>query len=129
MGQYKIMLPKFVSVRLDRSRHGGGILLWIKDTIVFKVLQSGPQDLELILISIDLPKCKNYVLEFFYRSPATSVALFDSLLDVIYVVNPIQFSQFVLVGDFNVYMMVCSSYHKYIVSFSSHLNFSQVVVD
>ena len=58
MGQCEIMLPNFVSVRLDRSRHGGGILLWIRGTIVFKVLQSGPQDLELILISIHLPKCK-----------------------------------------------------------------------
>ena len=43
VGQCEIMLPNFVSVRLDRSRHGGGILLWIRDTIVFKVLQSGPQ--------------------------------------------------------------------------------------
>ena len=35
VGQYEIMLPNFVSVRLDRSRHSGGILLWIKDTIIF----------------------------------------------------------------------------------------------
>ena len=62
-------------------------------------------------------------------SPASSVALFDSLLDVIYVVNPFQFSQFGLVGDFNVNMMVHSSYNRYIVSFSSHFNLSQVVVD
>ena len=55
--------------------------------------------------------------------------MFDSLLDVIYVVNPFQFSQFVIVGDFNVNMMVCSSYNSYIVSFCSHFNLLQVVVD
>ena len=78
---------------------------WIRDTIVFNVLQSGPEDLELLLISIALPKCKNLCLGVFYRPPVSSVALFDSLLDVICVVNPFQFSQFVLVGDFNVNMM------------------------
>ena len=87
------------------------------------------RDLELILISIYLPKCKKLCLGVFYRPPASSVALFDSLLDVIYVVNPFQFSQFVIVGDFNVNMMVCSSYNSYIVSFCSHFNLSQVVVD
>ena len=65
VGQCEIMLPNFVSVRLDINRHGGGVRLWIRDTIVFKVLQSGLEDLELLLISIDLPKCKIYVLESF----------------------------------------------------------------
>ena len=67
MGQCEIMLPNSVSqsVRLGRSRHGCGILLWIRDTIIFMLLQSRPQDLELILILIDLPKCKKYALESF----------------------------------------------------------------
>ena len=82
VGQCEIMLPKFFFVRLDRSRHGSGILLWIRATIVFKVLQSGPQDPELILISTDLPKCKKLCLRVFYHPPASSVALFDSLLEV-----------------------------------------------
>ena len=63
--QYKIVLPKFVSVRLDRSRRGDGILLWIKDSVAYKVLQLGPQDLQLIYNAINLPRPKIFVLEFF----------------------------------------------------------------
>ena len=43
VAECEIMLPNFVSVRLDRNRHGGGILLWIRGAIVFKVLQPGPR--------------------------------------------------------------------------------------
>ena len=57
--------------------------------------------------------------------PVSSVALFDTLLDI----NPFQFSQFVMVGEFNVNMMARSSHSNHIVSLCSHLNLSQVVVD
>ena len=33
VGQCETMLSNFVSLRLDRNRHGGGVLLWIRDTI------------------------------------------------------------------------------------------------
>ena len=32
--QYEIILPNFVYLRLDKSRHEDGILLWIRDSIV-----------------------------------------------------------------------------------------------
>ena len=61
--------------------------------------------------------------------PASPVALFDTLLDVIYAVNPFLFSQLVLVGDVNVNMLLCFSYEDHIVSVSSHFNLTPVVVN
>ena len=39
----EISLPNYSSVRLDRSRsrHGGGILMYIKDGIPFSIVASG----------------------------------------------------------------------------------------
>ena len=38
MGSNEILLPNFVSVRLHRNRHGGGVFLWIRDNFAFKIL-------------------------------------------------------------------------------------------
>ena len=78
---------------------------------------------------MDLPRRKNVCLGVFYCPPTSSVALFDTSLDVTYAMHPFIFSQFVLVSDFNVHMLVHSSYRGHIISLSSHFNLSQVVVD
>ena len=79
--QCKIVLPIFVSVRLDRSRHGGEILFWVKDYVDYKVLQSGPYNLELISISIDLPRHKNVCLgDFIFSQPPLLLCLIHCLM-------------------------------------------------
>ena len=45
----EIVLPGYSPVRLDRNRHGGGVLLYI---FSFNVVLRGPFDLELIFVSI-----------------------------------------------------------------------------
>ena len=52
IGDNEISLPNYSSVRLDRSRHGGGILMYIKDGIPFSVVASGPAGLEIIFVSV-----------------------------------------------------------------------------
>ena len=129
IGSNEILLPNFVSVRLDRNRRGSGVLLWIRDNVAFKVLELGPHDLELIFISISLPKQKNMCLGVLYHPPSSSTALFDTLLDIIYNVNPFTFSQFVLIGDFNTNMLVHSSNRNYVLSLCNYFNLSQMVRD
>ena len=38
----------------DRNCHGGGILIYIKCNLSFRVVLSGPSDLELIFVSVQL---------------------------------------------------------------------------
>ena len=100
----EISLPNYSIIRLDRNCHGGGILLYFKDNLSFKVVLHGPSGLELIFISILLPNSRSICLGTFYRPPSSSVAIFDSLFDVLCSLNSNSFSNFILFGDFNVDM-------------------------
>ena len=42
----------YTLTRLDRSRHGDGILIFIKDSLPFSVIISDPDNLEFIFIAL-----------------------------------------------------------------------------
>ena len=48
----EISIPGYSVTRLDRNRHGGGIVLYIKDSLPFKVNFLGTENLELIFVTI-----------------------------------------------------------------------------
>ena len=98
----EICLENCDLIRLDRHRHGGGVLMYVHNCLSHSVVFSGSVDLELIVISIDF--CSSRVaLALFYRPPSSSVSIFDTLLYTLYsYVDVSLFSNFVLLGDFNV---------------------------
>ena len=49
----EMSLPNYSVVRLDRNRHGGGIVMYIKNTFTYSIVLLGPSDLEL---------CKYYII-------------------------------------------------------------------
>ena len=57
-------------MRLDRNRPGGGILIFVHDSLVSKVVMAGPSNLELLSISVSnhVNTCKHH-LGPFYRPP------------------------------------------------------------
>ena len=63
----EISLPNYSVVRLDRNQHGGGIVLYIKDTLSFSVVSAGPESLEIIFVSVSLPTNRSICLGTFYR--------------------------------------------------------------
>ena len=87
-------------VRYDRNRHGGGVLLYVSNAITCKVL---PQcdGLELLSIVITGNNCKACVT-LFYRPPNSSTAIFDILFSYLESLDISQFSNFIMIGDFNV---------------------------
>ena len=54
----------------------------------------------------------------FYRPPSSSVSIFDDLCTTLHIVNPAQFSNFLLIGDFNVNF--CNQEH-YLFSYVSDI--------
>ena len=61
----EVSLPGYSITRLDRNRHGGGILIYIKCNLSFRVVLSGPSDLELIFVSVQLSCISLCCLEHF----------------------------------------------------------------
>ena len=48
----KLTIPNYCLVRLDRNRHGGGVLLYIRDDLSYNVIFMGPENLELLGITL-----------------------------------------------------------------------------
>ena len=70
----EIFLQGYQVLRLDRNRHGGGILMFVHESLVPKVVVCGPCDLEILLISLcnHVSSCKYHVGLFIDHLPAAS---------------------------------------------------------
>ena len=95
----EVFIPVYSVVRLDRNRHGGGIILYLKENLSYRVIISGPDMLEFIFVSIDSTANRSICLGTFYRPPSSSVCIFDSLFNILGSLNPSLFSNLVLVSD------------------------------
>jgi len=120
----EISLPGYSAVRLDRDRHGGGIILFVAD--LYNVKQ-GPLDLEFLLVSVQCAPFKLSVAVL-YRSPSSHISYFDNLYSILESFNPSLFRNLVLVGDFNVDF--CKSSHtlyQKLLTILSSFSLTQVV--
>ena len=89
----EISLVDYSIVRLDRSRHGGGIILYIKNNLNFDIISHGALGLELIFVSIFLHNNRSIRVGVFYRPPSSSFTIFDNLF-VYFVLLKVFFFQF-----------------------------------
>ena len=71
----EIHLPGYQLLRLDRNRHGGGILLYVHEMMSYKLLvRGGPFNLEFISISVTSSIIQSsFCMCLFYRPPSSSV--------------------------------------------------------
>ena len=58
--------------RLDRNRHGGGVLVYTHMSLLYKYLPAGHSELELISISPHSPG--NHCISVLYRPPSSTVS-------------------------------------------------------
>ena len=66
---------------MDRNRHGGGLIIYYKDTMEYKPVLFSADNLELSIVSfynLNYRVC----IALFYRPPNSPVHLFDSLFSV-----------------------------------------------
>ena len=124
----EICIPGYQLFRLDRNRHGGGVLLYVRDCLTAEVLPCHhTHNLEFLPIVIYHLGSK-FCISVFYRPPNSPVSIFDTLFCTLDSLSIPSFSFFVLVGDFNV-NMEDSSHHLYhkVHSLLEYFNFTQVV--
>ena len=68
--------------RKDRNRHGGGMILYIRDNIPFsKRIDLTPKDLEKVCIEINRPHSKSVLLNPGYRSRSSDMNLLHEYAD------------------------------------------------
>ena len=110
----EILIPGYQSLRHDRNRHGGGVLMYVSHRFTVKLLPFHPS-LELLTVTLHSGNFK-FCLSLFYRPPISSVEVLYFLHNYLQSVNISQFSSFVLTGDFNINF-----------SDSSHPSFSNIL--
>ena len=74
----EVSLQGYKLFRLDRNRHGGGVLMYIDTSLPCKLLVCGGlHELEFIAISISLKS--NFCVSLFYQPPSSPVSIYDDL--------------------------------------------------
>jgi len=125
----EISLSDYQVTRLDRNRHGGGIVIYVHNAISVGVLLSGPNELEFLAVSLCSPNStRKHCIALLYRSPSCPVSFFDNFCNALHFLNPSRFTNFTLIGDFNIDF--CNSSHPYfhkLLAITQLFSLSQVV--
>ena len=125
----ELAIDNYQILRLDRDRHGGGVIMYVHSLLCPKILLAGHKNLELLIISISPQNssCKVCV-SLFYRPPSSNLEFFDNLCLVLQSLNPSVYNSFVLLGDFNVnYFCTHSLLYKRLSDCLSPFSLCQVV--
>ena len=122
----EVSIPNYSIVRLDRCRHGGGVALFIHNSVLYNVILSDPTGLELI-VSLSRINFKLY-LGVFYRPPSSPPAIFELLCTSLFQsVHQSYFSNFVILGDFSVDFTTSHPLYPFLFDFMSSFCLTQVV--
>ena len=127
----EVSIPGYHSNRLDRHRHGGGVLLYVKDIFQHTILPRPNGALELLSVVIQHNMIPTRIcVSVFYRPPSSPTSVLDELCTYFETIDITQFANIVVVGDFNIDMSTSSHplYHKLSTVMSTY-SLSQVVSD
>ena len=94
-------IPGYEQVRLERSNHGGGVAIYIKDNIRFKHRNDiSTNGLETICIEVEPPKAKSFLVLAWYRPPSDTIETFDKMEKVLSYLDT-EGKELILLGDTN----------------------------
>ena len=126
----EISIQGYSLCRLDRNRHGGGVLMYVKCVFTFSVIFKGTQDFECLILSIfsNGSRSPDFTVVLFYRPPNSGHIPLDKLFTTLCNIFVTLSMNLYLLGDFNVDFFVPTTplYHK-LLSIVSSFNLTQVV--
>ena len=94
-------LPGYQQERLDRMCSGGGVSIYIRDSIKYKLRSDVPvDDFEIICIEVEPPKSKPFLVLAWYRPLSDPVASFDKLEKALSYLDK-EGKEIILLGDTN----------------------------
>lgn len=98
----ELNLKNFTLHRNDRNRHGGGVAIFIKDTITYKVREDlNIFSIECLWVEIQDKKSKSKILcAVFYRPPSSDKEYYEHIVDTIDKATN-EDAEVLIMGDFN----------------------------
>ena len=101
VNNHEIDLDGYDLIRKDRNRHGGGVAMFIRNTINYKIRSDiMPENLETITVEITKPKAKPFLLSTWYRPPNMPVNIFMDYELIIQKMDH-ENKEIICIGDFN----------------------------
>ena len=95
-----LYIDNFTVIRKDRSRHGGGVALYIRNSINFSQINYNVNEIEVIWIKVKQKRVDPLILGVIYRPPNSSNDYFETLTDMLHCISENE-GEIIMVGDFN----------------------------
>ena len=122
----EIFIPDYYTIRRDRNRRGGGVLLYVKECIPTASVLRHPS-LELLFVEVTL-KHSPLSIGLYYRPPSSDRSLteFEQFLESL---KPNQLKSAMFVGDLNINLLSQSPVSQDILSTMLAFHLHQVVTE
>ena len=129
----EIAIQGYSITRLDRNRHGGGVLFYINNLFTYSLVFKGSDSFECIVLSMfcnNRQHSPDLTVALVYRPPNSYPIFFDTLFSTLCNLDVSLFSNFVLLGDFNVnYFCTQNPLFSRLNSVTLSFNLTQLVAE
>ena len=95
-----VCIDNFTVIRKDRSRHGGGVALYIRNSLSFSQINYNLNEVEGLWIKIKQKREDPLLLGVIYRPPNSPNDFFETLTEMLHCISENE-GEIILVGDFN----------------------------
>ena len=97
----EINIPSYKSIRKDRNRNGGGVVIYVREQISFRDRNDLVSDkLEMICIEIEHPHSKPFLLSTWYRPPNSELNIINEYELFLFKCD-IEYKEMITMGDLN----------------------------
>ena len=78
--QEQRVFRKIEIIRNDRNRNGGGVFIYVRNTISYRNLSHTiPDNLEAVVVEIHKPNSRPFIVSTIYRLPNSTVDIFGKI--------------------------------------------------
>ena len=97
----EVEITGYEIVRLDRNRNGGGVAIYLKNNISFKLRNNIiPDEAEAICLEVKKPKTKSFLISTWYRPPNLDATFFEYFENFLRKADD-ENLEIIITGDFN----------------------------
>ena len=95
-----VQIDGYSILRKDRNRNGGGVCLYLRSTINYKIRDDFVNEFEVLTVDIMKPSSRTFNVTVFYRPPSCTEGFFKNLENIIRVLD-MESKEHLLLGDIN----------------------------